>query len=75
MATLIPELSVTELKNLKAREIKQMKSCEVYSDGEYLFTAVIAQTDYIRSQAESMGQLGNALSGKTIEEIKEAVLV
>ena len=75
MATLIPQISISDFKKLKVPEIKQLKSCEVYSDGEYLFTFVNPQTDYIRVQTEYTAQLGNALSGKTIEEItgKEAV--
>jgi len=73
MSTLIPEITITEFRNLKAFELKQLKSCEVYSDGAYLFTFVNAQTDYIKAQAEYLSQRGNAASGKTLEEIKEAV--
>ena len=74
MASLIPELSVSDFKRLKASELKELKSCEVYSDGEYLFTFINAQTDFIKSKAEYMGQLSNAVGGKTMEQIKEAVL-
>lgn len=74
MATLIPEISITEFRKLKANELKELKSCEVTADGEYLFTFVNPQTDYIRVRTEYLCQTGNAVSGKTLEEIKEAVL-
>ena len=74
MATLISEMSITEFRKLKVYELKQLKSCEVYSDGEYLFTFVNPQTDYIRIQTEYLSQTGNAVSGKSLEEIREAVL-
>lgn len=75
MASLIPELTVTEFKALKAHELRELKSCEVFADGEYLFTFLNAQTPFIKAKAEYMGQLSNAVSGKTIEEIKGAVPV
>lgn len=73
MATLIPILSISEFKKLKASELRNLKSCEVYSDGEYLFTFINGQTDYIRLAVESLSQTSNAVGGKTIEEIKETV--
>ncbi|KKN03074.1 hypothetical protein LCGC14_1111300 [marine sediment metagenome] len=74
MATLIPEVTITDFKRLKVDEIKQLKSCEVTSDGEYLFTFLNAQTDYIRAVAEDTGQTSNSVSGETLEEIKGAEL-
>jgi len=73
MASLIPELTITEFKSLKAYELRELKSCEVYSDGEYLFTFINAQNDFQRAKAEYMGQMNNAVGGKSIEQIKEAV--
>ena len=75
MASLIPQLSITEFKSLKAHELRELKSSEIYSDGEYLFTFINAQTPFIKAKAEYMGQLSNAVSGKTLEEIKGAVPV
>ena len=69
MATMIPTITITELKKLKAHELKRLKTCEVYADGEYLFTFVNAQTDYIRLEAENLGVLGNPMKGETLEEI------
>ncbi len=75
MSTLIPEMSITEFKKLKAYELKELKSCEVYSDGEYLFTFVNAGTDYVRLAVENLSQTSNAVGGKTLNQIKEAVPV
>lgn len=76
MATLIPQMSISEFKKLKVPELKRLKSCEIYSDGEYLFTFVNAQTDYIRIQTEYLAQLGNSVKGETLEQIlKQEVLV
>lgn len=69
MATLIPEISITDFRKLKAHEMKRLKSCEVMSDGLYLFTFVNPQTDYIRGHVENLCQLGNCLSGKSLEDI------
>ena len=72
MATLIPEISITEFKKLKAHELKQLKSMEVYSDGEYLFTFVNGKTEtsgYLRTQTEYNCQRANAVGGKTLDEI------
>ncbi|GAH44868.1 unnamed protein product [marine sediment metagenome] len=75
MSSLIPAVSITDFKKLKVHELKRMKSCEVTSDGEYLFTFVNPQTDYIKTQTEYMCQTGNAIGGKSLEEVREAVLV
>lgn len=76
MATLIPEISKTELFKLKVSELKQLKSMEVYADGEYLGTWVNGKAEtsgYLRTQTEYNCLNSNAVSGKTLEEIKEAV--
>ena len=79
MATLIPEITITEFRKLKAHELKGLKSCEVVSDGEYLFTFVNGLTEpsgYLRLQTEYNCQTANAVGGKTLEEIlKEEVRV
>ncbi len=71
MASLIEEVSITDFKKLKATQIKELKSCEIYADGEYLGTFVNANTDYIRAQTEYKAQLSNTIGGKTLEEILE----
>ena len=69
MATLIPEYPFSEFKKLKAAELRELKSCEITADGRYLFTFLNPQTDFIRVQTEYHAQMGNALRGKTLEEI------
>lgn len=73
MAELIPTLTITQFRKLKTHELKQLKSCEVTSDGQYLFTFVNPQTGYIRTQAEFQSQLSNSVGGKSLEEILEVV--
>lgn len=77
MAEFIPEISITEFKKLKAYQLKELKSCEVYSDGEYLFTFVNGHTEpagFLRKQTENHCLTANALLGKTLEEILGAGL-
>jgi hypothetical protein len=69
MATLIPNYALSDFKKLKASEIRQLKSCELVADGEYVCTIVIPQTDFIRVQVENTAQLGNSVSGKTLEQV------
>lgn len=69
MSQLIPSYSITEFKKLKAHEIARLKSCEITSDGEYLFTFINPTTEYIRIQAEYQGQLSNSVGKETLEEI------
>ena len=76
MSTLIPAVSITDFKKLKVHELKQLKSCEVISDGEYLFTFVngkVETSGYLRTQTEYNCQRANAVSGKSLEEVREAV--
>ncbi len=72
MATLIAEITITEFKKLKVSELKRLKSCEVYSDGEYLFTFVNGGVDasgFLRIQTEKRCQTTNAVSGEFLENI------
>lgn len=71
MASLIPNITISEFKKLKAAQIKELSSCEVFSDGMYLFTFINAQTEFIRIKAEYLSLRGNAVGGKTIEQILE----
>ena len=73
MATLIPNYTLSEFKKLKANQIKRLKSCEITSDGEYLFTFINPQTDYIRVQSEYNGQLSNSVKGENLEDIIKEV--
>ena len=74
MATFIPEITITEFRKLKVHELKRLKSCEVMSDGEYLFTFVNGYTEpsgYLRTQTEYHCQTSNAVGGETLEQILE----
>ena len=79
MSTLIPQMTITDFRKLKVPELKRLKSCEVYSDGEYLFTFVNGSVDpsgYLRAQTEYKCQTSNGVVGETLEQIlKEEVTV
>ena len=69
MSDLIPSISLTEFKRLKASEIKELKALEVTSDGIYLFSAIIPHgdihaVDFIKSNAEELGLKANISGGK-----------
>jgi hypothetical protein len=78
MAQFIPEISITDFKKLKAHQLKRLKSCEVYSDRQYLFTFVNGMTvpgGYLRTQTEYNCQNANAVGGESLEQILEKELV
>ncbi len=78
MATMIPTITISEFKALKVAQIKQMKSCEVYADGEFLCTIIngnLEDSGYIKTRAEYLALSSNTLGGKPIEEILDAVPV
>ena len=73
MATLIPNYKWTNwLRVAKTGRLKELKSGEVMFNGEYYFTFVNSQTDFIRTKTEYLSERGNAVGGKTIEELLEA---
>lgn len=74
MSDLIPSIPLSRFKKLKAHELRRLKSCEITSDGEYLFSFINPQTDYIRTQAEYMAQLSNSVAGQDLEQIAEGVV-
>ncbi len=72
MATFIPEISISEFKKLKVPQLKRLKSCEVYSDGEYLFTFANGSIDvsgFLRLQTERKCAAANNIYGETLEQI------
>ncbi len=72
MSELIPNISFTEFKKLKPEQLRRLKSCEVTYNGEYMFTFVNPQTDYIRLSVDSLAQIGNTVGDKeTLEQILE----
>ena len=78
MSDLIPSMTITEFRQLKASQIRELKSVEVVSDGEHLFTAMIPHGDYIardyvKIQAEYLAVKANITGGVDIEELKGKV--
>ena len=69
MATLIPEVNMSEFKRLNASQIRSLKSCELYADGVYVCTVIVPSTDYIRVQTEYNAELSNSVGGKNLEEV------
>jgi len=69
-ASLIPTINWTDFQKVaKLGRLKELKSCEVNFQEEYLFTFVNPATPYIRTKAEYDAQLSNSVQGKTVEEI------
>ena len=62
-------ISITDFKKLKVPELKRLKSCEVFADGQYLFSFVNACNDYNRTQVEGLAELSNTQGGETLEQI------
>lgn len=74
MSEFISEITITEFRKLKVHQLKRLKSCEVTSDGEYLFTFVNGMTEpsgYLRKKCEYSCQTANAIGGETLEQILE----
>lgn len=70
---LIPDYSLSEFRKLSGRQIKQLKSCVITLDGEYLFTFINPTTDYLKQVSFNTSMLGNTLGLKTLEEILNPV--
>ncbi len=79
MAEIIPSIPLSEFKKLKSEQIRRLKSAEITSDGEYLFTFVNGMTEpsgFLRTTSEYRCGEANAVGGETLEEIlREAVPV
>ena len=70
MATLIPTYNWTDfLKLVKSGRTKELKSCEIKFNSEYLFTFINPSTEFIRTQAEYLGENSNGVGGKSLEKI------
>ena len=70
MSEFIPNITLSQLKGLNAKQLKRLKSCEVTADGVYLFTYINPATDFIRQTADQNAMLSNSQPGfEAIEEI------
>ena len=59
---LIPEMKLMDFQNLCENDVKKMNSVILTDiDGNYLATLIVPQTDFIKMQAEYMGQLSNGV--------------
>ena len=62
---LIPEMKLMDFQNLCENEVKNLPSTILTDvDGNYLATLIVPQTDYIKIQAEYMGELSNGVKPK-----------
>ena len=69
MSDLIPTIKFSDFKRLKASELSRLKSCEVISDGQHLFTFIQPTTDYVKVQAEYLALKSNTIGGVDIEDL------
>ena len=78
---LIPEVTYTDFKTLKADQLKELKSCAVTYNGDILFFVIIpsdkgglAIKDDISIKAEYLAERMNSISGKDFAEVKSATV-
>ena len=60
----VPQVTISQLKLLKAAEIRELKSFEVMVDGNYLCTVIIPRTGFIRDSAHELCILSNSVGGR-----------
>ncbi len=62
---LIPEIKLMDFQSLCENDVRKIKSVILTDvDGKYLATLIVPQTDYIKTQAEYMGELSNGVKPK-----------
>ena len=65
---LIPEMKLMKFQELCENDVKKMNSVILTDiDGNYLATLIVPQTDYIKMQAEYMGELSNGVKPRQEE--------
>jgi hypothetical protein len=64
--SLIPEMSLSNFRKLRAGEMRRMKSFVLTVEGEYLGTVIIPQTSHVKCSVESLGQLSNTVGGRDV---------
>jgi len=72
----IPQYSLSDFRELKVTDIRNLKSCELIADTEYLCTIIIPPkdggmtiSDYVRTQAMHVAVSGNSVGGQDLEDI------
>lgn len=73
MATLIPNIELTDFNALSAEQLKRLQCCEVFSGEEYLFTFIRPNTEYLRARSEDAGQLSNSIGGEALSCVTHAI--
>jgi hypothetical protein len=68
MSEIIPSIEFKQFQSMEPEAIAQLKSVEVLSDGQHIFTAIIphgdyASKDYAKVQAEYLGRKSNITGG------------
>jgi hypothetical protein len=64
--SLIPEKKLMDFQNLCENEVRRLESVILTDvDGRYLATLIVPQTDYIKTQAEYIGELSNGVRPKS----------
>ena len=65
MGYLIPQMTLMDFQKLCENDVKNMRSIVIVGiDGDYLATLLVPQTDYIKVQAEYMGEMSNGVKPK-----------
>jgi hypothetical protein len=69
---LLPEMKLSKFQELCENELKELPSVDIVSeDGFYLGTFVNSQTDYIKLQAQYLGDQSNGVTEKTAERARQ----
>ena len=74
MSTIIPEMQVSAFRKLNTEQVRILKSCEIVSEGEYLFTFVngaLETSGFLRGRAENICVAANSVEGLNPEEVEE----
>lgn len=79
LSNMVPNIPFTALKQFNAEQVRNMQSCEITSDGEYLFTLIVVPKnagmtigDNIKTNAEYLAVRSNTVGGIDPKEyIKE----
>ena len=60
--SLVPEMKLKDFQKLSKEDVKKLGSVILNdSEGNYIGTLIVPQTDFIKMQAEYMGELSNGV--------------
>jgi hypothetical protein len=70
--SLLPEMKLSKFQELCENDLKELPSADIVSeDGAYLGTFVNSQTDYIKLQAQYLGDQSNGVTEKIAGRARE----